>query len=122
MKILRRFESNLILHHLYSQHGRTFGSFHVSIFFCQIYETHIRNKIIDFFFNFYVVRGFSVFSIVEIFYFLTLRPYGNYIKVSKKRRLTLNRMIKKIRRIRTRRIATPFLHSQVDNVDSPYHD
>lgn len=67
--------------------------------------------------------GFSVFSIVEVFYFLTLRPYGNYIKVSKKRRQTFSRMMKKIQKIRTRRIpTTPLLvRSHVENIDIPEH-
>lgn len=59
--------------------------------------------------------GFSVFSIVEVFYFLTLRPYSNYIKVSRKRRQTLNRMVKKIQKIRTRRIPTTL----IENIDTP---
>lgn len=68
--------------------------------------------------------GFSVFSIVEVFYFLTLRPYGNYIKVSKKRRQTLHRMVKKIQKIRTRRISTTpsLFHSHVENIDIPKHN
>lgn len=66
--------------------------------------------------------GFSVFSIVEVFYFLTLRPYGNYVKVSRKRRQSLGRMMKKIQKIRTRRIpTTPFLHSNVENIDAHEH-
>lgn len=65
--------------------------------------------------------GFSVFSIVEVFYFLSIRPYSNYMKVSDKRRKTLNRVFKKVKKLRTRRRLTPLLNPHVDVDDIVGH-
>lgn len=40
--------------------------------------------------------GFSLFSIVEIFYFLTFRPCIHHMQVAKKRRRTMKQVDKKI--------------------------
>lgn len=55
--------------------------------------------------------GFSVFSIVEIFYFLTFRPCVHYTKVSKKRRQIMNR--KRMQSNRSRFPLDSRIHSEV---------
>ncbi|XP_037029673.1 pickpocket protein 28-like [Bradysia coprophila] len=57
--------------------------------------------------------GFSLFSFVEIFYYLSIRPYSI---VASKRRRTFNRMFKKTSRIRAEQTVTP-----VDVKDAAHH-
>lgn len=59
--------------------------------------------------------GFSVFSIVEVLYFLSLRPYSNHMKLKGRKRKTINRMFKKVRRFRSRQILTPLEIPQIEN-------
>lgn len=56
--------------------------------------------------------GFSVFSIIEIFYFLTFRPCIHHMKVSKKRRQVMKRMVRRSQSNRGR-IPKSLLHSRV---------
>lgn len=39
--------------------------------------------------------GFSVFSIIEVLYFLSIRPYCNYLKNDEKRRRKFPKLFKK---------------------------
>lgn len=61
--------------------------------------------------------GFSVFSIIEVFYFLTLRPYSNYMKVSRNRRLAFERMFKKFKRLRSRRTVSALMAHHVERME-----
>lgn len=45
--------------------------------------------------------GFSVFSIIEILYFLSIRPYFRYLRDSKKRRQTIERLTQRFRNIQS---------------------
>lgn len=62
--------------------------------------------------------GFSVFSIVEVVYFSSLRPFVNYLKVSRQRKL--NNRMKKIKKRKLKRILTPrIFRSYTQNVGMP---
>lgn len=63
--------------------------------------------------------GFSVFSIIEIFYFLTIRPYNNYIKVSERRRQTFRRVFRKFK-LRAKRKATSLIEPQVEQIHNDH--
>lgn len=57
--------------------------------------------------------GFSVFSIIEIFYFLTIRPNKNYLSKSEKRQQTVNRLFRKFK-LRSKRNAALFIKPQTE--------
>lgn len=59
--------------------------------------------------------GFSMFSIIEGFYFLTIRPYSNYVKLSHKRRLAFQRMVRKFRNFRSRRTLSASIVNHVNH-------
>lgn len=44
--------------------------------------------------------GFSVISIIELLYFMTIRPYCNYLRISEKRGRRFGRMLQKVRNLR----------------------
>lgn len=49
--------------------------------------------------------GFSVFSIIEVLYFLSIRPYCNYIKDLKQRRQSFQRVFKRFNNIKLKGMA-----------------
>lgn len=57
--------------------------------------------------------GFSVFSIIEIFYFLSIRPYCNYLKDAGNRRQTFQRMAHRFKHLTVKE--TTNLNSNYDN-------
>lgn len=48
--------------------------------------------------------GFSVFSIIEILYFLSIRPYCRYLRDSEKRRQAIQNLTQRFRNFRSKRI------------------
>lgn len=42
--------------------------------------------------------GFSVFSIIEVLYFLSIRPYCNYLKNAENRRRSFSKLFGKFRK------------------------
>lgn len=48
--------------------------------------------------------GFSVFSIVEVLYFLSIRPYCSYMRSAKQRREALQRVFRRFDHIKIRGI------------------
>lgn len=46
--------------------------------------------------------GFSVFSIIEILYFLSIRPYCSYLRDGGRRRQAIDRMTQRLRQFKTR--------------------
>lgn len=47
--------------------------------------------------------GFSVFSIIEILYFLSIRPYCRYLRDSEKRRQTIQNLTHRFQNFRSKR-------------------
>lgn len=47
--------------------------------------------------------GFSVFSIIEILYFLSIRPYCRYLRDSEKRRQVIQNLTQRIQNFRSKR-------------------
>lgn len=70
--------------------------------------------------------GFSVISISELLYFMTIRPYCNYIRISEKRRRTFGRIFRKVRNLRLKKkseiIPNAPATKHVDSVVFPYVD
>lgn len=50
--------------------------------------------------------GFSMISISELFYFMTVRPYCNYLRISDERRRTFRKVFHKVRNLRFKRKST----------------
>lgn len=46
--------------------------------------------------------GFSVFSIIEVFYFLSIRPYCSYLRDADKRRLAFQKISNRFKHLRVR--------------------
>lgn len=44
--------------------------------------------------------GFSVFSVIEIVYFLSIRPYCNYLKDTVRRRQAIERMTQRLKQFK----------------------
>lgn len=62
--------------------------------------------------------GFSVVSLIELFYFMSLRPYSNFIRISHKRRQAFGRVFQRFGNLRLRkRPAEKPQPKQVDNVE-----
>lgn len=68
--------------------------------------------------------GFSVISISELFYFMTIRPYCNYLRISDKRRHKFKRLFRKVQKLRFKKksdeAANALVLRTVDNVVLPY--
>lgn len=64
--------------------------------------------------------GFSVFSFVEIFYFLTIRPYCHYVTTSERRRHALSRIFKRIKNLKPQ-TKPSYLDTHVEHIES-VHD
>lgn len=47
--------------------------------------------------------GFSCISVIEMFYFISIRPYFNYIRFSNKRRKLMMRVIRKMDKLRRKK-------------------
>lgn len=47
--------------------------------------------------------GFSVFSIIEILYFLSIRPYCHYLRDSEKRRQVIQNLTQRFQNFRSKR-------------------
>lgn len=47
--------------------------------------------------------GFSVFSIIEILYFLSIRPYCRYLRDSEKRRQAIKNLTQRFQNFRSKR-------------------
>ncbi|XP_031627357.1 pickpocket protein 28-like [Contarinia nasturtii] len=60
--------------------------------------------------------GFSLFSFIEIFYFLTIRPFSNYIKVSENRQ-KVRRVVRKMKNLRTRKTSA-FIKSHIEHTET----
>lgn len=63
-----------------------------------------------------IFMGFSVFSFVEMFYFLTIRPYCHYVTTSDRRRQAFNRIFKRIKNLRPRTKPSPF-NRRIEHAD-----
>lgn len=47
--------------------------------------------------------GFSVISVIEMFYFVSIRPYCNYLRLSKRRREIITKIVDKMESLRRKR-------------------
>lgn len=63
--------------------------------------------------------GFSVFSIIEIFYFLTIRPYHGFIRVSERRRQTFKRVFRRFK-LKAKGKATSLIEPQVEQIHNDH--
>lgn len=71
--------------------------------------------------------GFSVISISELFYFMSIRPYCNYLRISEKRRRLFGGVFQKVRNLRIKKksevVTQEFLKkNHVHNTVFPYID
>lgn len=65
-------------------------------------------------------------SISELIYFMTIRPYCNYSKISEKRRRTFGKVFQNFRNLRLKKkseeASTALVKKRVDNLVYPYVD
>lgn len=67
--------------------------------------------------------GFSVISVIEMFYFISIRPYCNYLRFSNKRRELMSKLYRSLDKLRQRK-QSPFIIKAVQSnseFDYDYH-
>lgn len=47
--------------------------------------------------------GFSVISVIEMFYFISIRPYCNHLRLSQRRRKIIGKIVQKMENLRQRK-------------------
>lgn len=53
--------------------------------------------------------GFSVISVIEIFYFISIRPYYNYLRASNRRHAIVSSIFQKVENVARRSKSSPIL-------------
>lgn len=70
--------------------------------------------------------GFSVISISELLYFMSIRPYCNYLRISEKRRRSFRKVFQRVRNLRLKKksksMSKVLILKNADNAIFPYID